>query len=123
MSARASVIVRCKDEEKLLERALTSLRRQTVEPEIVVVDSGSTDRSLEIAKRWCDRLVEIPAESFTHGYALNVGARLRRRRSTSRSRLTATHTATTGSSARSRTTSGATSPPCADTTRCPTART
>ncbi len=74
MSARASVIVRCKDEEKLLERALTSLRRQTVEPEIVVVDSGSTDRSLEIAKRWCDRLVEIPAESFTHGYALNVGA-------------------------------------------------
>lgn len=74
MTPRASVIVRCKDEEKLLERALVSLRNQTVEPEIVVVDSGSTDRSIEIARRWCDRLVEIPAESFTHGHALNVGA-------------------------------------------------
>lgn len=74
MSARASVIVRCKDEEKFLERALTSLRRQTVEPEIVVVDSGSTDRSLEIAKRWCDKLIEIPAASFTFGHSLNVGA-------------------------------------------------
>jgi len=68
------VIVRCKDEEKFLECALRSLRRQTVEPEIIVVDSGSTDRSLEIAKRWCDKLIEIPAESFTFGHALNVGA-------------------------------------------------
>lgn len=74
MTARASVIVRCKDEEKLLERALVSLRRQTVEPEIIVVDSGSRDRSVEIARRWCDQLIEIPAESFTHGRALNIGA-------------------------------------------------
>jgi rhamnosyltransferase len=74
VTPQASVIVRCKDEERLLERALLSLRKQTVEPEIIVVDSGSTDRSLDIARRWCDRLVEIPAESFTHGYALNVGA-------------------------------------------------
>jgi rhamnosyltransferase len=71
---RASVVVRCKDEEKMIERALRSLRRQSVEPEIIVVDSGSRDRSVEIAKRWCDRLIEIPAESFTFGYSLNVGA-------------------------------------------------
>ena len=75
MTPRASVIVRCKDEEKLIERALVSLRRQTVEPEIVVVDSGSRDGTLEIARRYCDQLIEIPAESFTYGYALNVGAR------------------------------------------------
>jgi rhamnosyltransferase len=72
---RASVIVRCKDEEKLIERTFQSLRRQTVEPEIIVVDSGSRDRSVEIARRWCDELIEIPAESFTFGYSLNVGAR------------------------------------------------
>jgi rhamnosyltransferase len=75
VTPRASVIVRCKDEEKKLETALVSLRRQTVEPEIIVVDSGSRDRSVEIARRWCDRLIEIPAESFTFGYALNVGAK------------------------------------------------
>jgi glycosyltransferase involved in cell wall biosynthesis len=75
MSARASVIVRCRDKAGTLERALTSLRRQTAEVEIVVVDSGSQDGSLEIAQRLCDRLVEIPPESFTFGYALNVGAR------------------------------------------------
>jgi glycosyltransferase involved in cell wall biosynthesis len=42
--------------------------------EIVVVDSGSTDGTAEIARRWCDRLLEIPAESFTYGYSLNIGA-------------------------------------------------
>jgi rhamnosyltransferase len=74
VSARASVIVRCKDEEASIERTLTSLRRQTIEPEIVVVDSGSRDRSVEIARRYCDHLIEIPAESFTFGRSLNIGA-------------------------------------------------
>jgi rhamnosyltransferase len=74
MSPRASVIVRCRDEEGTIERALVSLRRQTVEPEVIVVDSGSRDRSVEIARRYCDRLIEIPAETFTFGRALNIGA-------------------------------------------------
>ena len=42
--------------------------------EIVVVDSGSTDGTVAIAKRWCDRLIEIPEESFTYGYSANLGA-------------------------------------------------
>jgi rhamnosyltransferase len=74
VNARASVIVRCKDEDGLIERALVSLRRQTVEPEVIVVDSGSRDRSVEIARRYCDQLIEIPPESFTFGRSLNVGA-------------------------------------------------
>lgn len=75
MSAAASAIVRCRDEAATLERALESLRRQTVPVEIVVVDSGSQDGSLDIARRLCDELVEIPPETFTFGHALNVGAR------------------------------------------------
>ena len=71
---RASVIVRAKNEARGIERTFKSLRRQTVPVEIVVVDSGSTDGTVEIARRWCDRLVEIPAESFTYGYSLNCGA-------------------------------------------------
>jgi rhamnosyltransferase len=71
----ASVIVRAKNEEAAIGRALEAFRSQTVRPEIVVVDSGSTDSTLEIAKGLCDRLVEIPEREFSYGRALNVGAR------------------------------------------------
>lgn len=69
-----SVIVRVKNERELLERALVSLRGQTVGVQIVVVDSGSTDGGLEVARRFADELIEIPPEAFTFGHALNVGA-------------------------------------------------
>jgi rhamnosyltransferase len=71
---RASVVVRAKDEARDIERTFKALRRQTVPVEIVVVDSGSTDGTVELARRWCDRLIEIPAESFTYGYSANLGA-------------------------------------------------
>jgi rhamnosyltransferase len=70
----ATVIVRARDEEKAIERALASVRSQTVEAELVVVDSGSQDGTLAIASRWADQIVQIPRERFTYGYALNVGA-------------------------------------------------
>lgn len=71
---RASVVVRAKNEARSIERTFSALREQTVPVEIVVVDSGSTDGTVEIARRRCDRLIEIPAERFTYGHALNVGA-------------------------------------------------
>ena len=70
----ASAIVRVKDEAGPIRHALDSLRRQTVPVEIVVVDSGSTDGTLEVARAVADRLVEISPERFTYGHALNVGA-------------------------------------------------
>lgn len=74
MAPRASAIVRAKDEGPTIERTLSLLRQQTVEPEIVVVDSGSTDGTVEIARRWCDRLIEIEPSQFSYGRALNIGA-------------------------------------------------
>jgi rhamnosyltransferase len=71
---RASVIIRTKDKERELERAITALRAQTVRVEIVVVDSGSTDGTLEVANRLADQVIEITPEEFTYGHALNVGA-------------------------------------------------
>jgi rhamnosyltransferase len=70
----ATVIVRARDEERTIGRTLTLLRRQSVPAEVIVVDSGSTDRTLEIASEWCDRLIQIPPEKFSYGHALNVGA-------------------------------------------------
>lgn len=75
MTIKASVIVRVKDEAATLVATLEALRAQTVEPEVIVVDSGSTDGSLEIARRWCDQLVEIAPGEFSYGRALNIGAR------------------------------------------------
>jgi rhamnosyltransferase len=75
MDVAASVIVRARNEEQQIARAMASIRSQTVPVEVVVVDSGSSDRTVAIAERWCDRLVEIPPESFTYGHALNIGAR------------------------------------------------
>ena len=74
MTPPASAIVRCRDERATLERTLTTLREQTVRPEIIVVDSGSTDGSLEIARRLADRVIEIEPGRFSYGRALNVGA-------------------------------------------------
>lgn len=71
---QASVIVRTKDSGLTLGRTLELVRAQTVPAEIVVVDSGSRDRTLSIAHALADRVVEIPAERFSFGRALNVGA-------------------------------------------------
>lgn len=74
MSVAATVIVRARDKAGTIERTLTALRGQTVAVEIIVVDSGSTDATPAIARRHCDRLLELPREEFTYGRALNLGA-------------------------------------------------
>jgi rhamnosyltransferase len=40
---------------------------------VVVVDSGSTDGTLDIVRRFPVTLVQIQPEEFTYGYALNLG--------------------------------------------------
>ena len=73
-TTRPSVVVRAKNKEQTIEEALRGLRDQTVETEVILVDSGSTDRTVEIARPYCDRVIFIPAEAFTYGRALNLGA-------------------------------------------------
>ncbi len=43
------------------------------------MDSGSTDRTVEIARPYCDQVISIPAEAFTYGHALNLGVPARQR--------------------------------------------
>lgn len=52
-----SAVVICCDEEDEIERCLASL---SFCDEIVVVDSGSKDRTREIARRYTDRVIEQP---------------------------------------------------------------
>ena len=74
MSAPVSVIVRTKDKADVLPRAINSVRMQSVAAELVVVDSGSTDGTLELARTYSDAVVTLAPGEFTFGRALNAGA-------------------------------------------------
>jgi rhamnosyltransferase len=72
--ARPSVIIRTRDSAATLAQVIHVVRAQTVQSEIVVVDSGSVDDSLAIADASADVIVRIPSTEFTFGRALNLGA-------------------------------------------------
>ena len=67
--------MRSRDSERTIERTFAAVRAQTIEAEIVAVDSGSRDRTLEIARRWCDQVLQLAPGEFSYGRALNMGAR------------------------------------------------
>jgi len=74
-----SIIIRTLNEEKHLGNILNALKNQGYQDyEIIIVDSGSTDRTLEIAKKFSVQIIKIESRDFTFGYALNVGCKASR---------------------------------------------
>ncbi len=72
---RVSVVVPVKDGERYLEELLAALAREGAD-EVLVIDSGSTDRSLEIVRAAAGdgvELLEIPPHEFGHGRTRNLG--------------------------------------------------
>jgi rhamnosyltransferase len=72
---RASVVIRAKDEAASIGRTLGLLAEQDLADslETIVVDSGSSDATVTIARDARARVVEMPAHEFTFGRALNRG--------------------------------------------------
>ena len=71
---RVSIVIRSFNEERHIGRLLTGIVRQTVpSPEIVLVDSGSTDATVAIATRYPVKIVTIAPAEFTFGRSLNRG--------------------------------------------------
>jgi rhamnosyltransferase len=69
-----SVVIRCHNEARHIGNLLDEIARQSLAPlEVIVVDSGSTDGTLDIVRRHKVRLVEISPEEFTFGRSLNLG--------------------------------------------------
>jgi len=69
-----SIIIRCFNEEKHIGRLLDSIQKQTYDNyEIVVVDSGSTDATLNVVRNYPATIVNIKPEEFTFGFSLNKG--------------------------------------------------
>jgi len=70
----ASVVIRCYNEERHLPELFEALRIQSFQDfEVVVVDSGSTDRTLEIVRGEDVNLLYINKEDFSFGRSLNMG--------------------------------------------------
>lgn len=71
-----SVVIRAFNEERWLPEVLDALERQRYRDfEVLLVDSGSVDRTRDIAAAHGARIVRLRPEDFTFGHSLNVGIR------------------------------------------------
>ncbi len=73
-----SVVIPTKNGERWIGKCLEAVYSQEAVGlvEVVMVDSGSTDGTLEIARKYPVRIVEIPAEDFHHARTRNYAATL-----------------------------------------------
>ncbi|MHB2018923.1 MAG: glycosyltransferase family 2 protein [Candidatus Xenobia bacterium] len=69
------IVLRCRNDARILERTLAALRRQTLPCRIVAFDNESTDGSREILDRIADRVVTVPAGRYVPGRVLNAAMR------------------------------------------------
>ncbi len=68
------MVIRAKNEARYIGETLAAIQGQRYRDfEVVVVDSGSTDRTVEIAEQQGAKLVTIDPREFTYGRALNLG--------------------------------------------------
>lgn len=72
---RASIVIRAKNEAHDIHETLERVYSQqgAGDFEVIVVDSGSTDGTVELAREFPTQVIQIPPESFTYGRALNIG--------------------------------------------------
>lgn len=69
-----SVVIRAFNEERWLPDLIAALQRQRYRDfEVLVVDSGSVDRTREIAAASGAKVLRLRSEDFTFGYSLNIG--------------------------------------------------
>ncbi len=69
-----SIVIRAFNEEKYLGRLLDGIAHQTISDiEVILVDSGSTDSTVEIAANFGAKVIHIHPDEFTFGRSLNLG--------------------------------------------------
>ena len=73
MSERITVVIPVKDGARFLGEVLDALAREGVD-EVLVIDSGSTDGSLRMARAAGATVLEIAPDQFGHGRTRNLGA-------------------------------------------------
>ncbi len=75
-----SIVIRCKNESKKITDCLDILFNQKLEYsfEIIVIDSGSTDGTLDIIKDYNISIYTITPKDFNYGTSINLGVNLSR---------------------------------------------
>ena len=75
---KASIILLTKNAGSEFEKTLEMIFSQKYEEEyeVIMIDSGSKDNTLEIARKYPTKIYEIPPEEFGHGKTRNFGANL-----------------------------------------------
>ena len=70
-----TIVIRTLNEEKYLPQLLEGIKNQLTnfKHEVVVVDSGSSDRTLTIAEKYNCRILHIAKHDFSFGRSLNRG--------------------------------------------------
>jgi rhamnosyltransferase len=73
---KASIIILSKNGQAFIQRCLDKVCNQNYEHdyEVIVIDSGSTDKTLEIIRKYPLRLYEIASDDFRHSKTRNLGA-------------------------------------------------
>ena len=74
----ATVVIPTKNGGELLRKVLSAVNSQVTKYsfEVICVDSGSSDNTIDIIKNSGASLYQIPPESFGHGKTRNYGASL-----------------------------------------------
>lgn len=73
--ARISVVIPTKNAGSEFRERLNRIQSQRVaDLELVIIDSGSTDGTVDIAEEMCDKVVVIPPGEFHHARTRNRGA-------------------------------------------------
>ena len=70
-----SVIVPTYNAKDLLAELFSRLRSQSVDFELVIIDSSSTDGTAELAKEAADTFLSIPKHTFDHGGTRAIAAK------------------------------------------------
>ena len=73
---KVSIVIRTYNEQRYLPDLLEAINNQVFPNfghETVIVDSGSTDKTLDIARQFECRIVHIRREEFSYGRSLNMG--------------------------------------------------
>lgn len=72
---KVSIIILTKNQKELIKRSLPMIFSQTFKDfEVIIVDSGSTDGSLEIMKNYPVKILKIKILPFNYAQAFNFGA-------------------------------------------------
>ena len=77
-----SIIITSKNEERYIGSTLHMVFRQNTDQkyEVTIIDSGSQDSTLDIARKYPVEILEIPEGEFGHGKTRNQGTKIARGR-------------------------------------------